>query len=459
MQRKYLIEDKDNQRLVIFFTGWSTDYKIIENIILPKGYDLLCIWDYRQIDNFVSEKPYVEIIVIAWSFGVKAAEIALTSGFKNFNVTGKYAIAGSVYPVDDNCGIPKQIFNATLSGLSEQSLKKFRLRICGSRDKWAQYSETLVSDMSIEELRKELEVFKEIGKVKIEPIDWDYVFIVENDRIFPAENLKNAWKNSPYKILPEDSHLPDFQSLFNLIIKDKSTIGKKFENSFSDYDNNAIIQNELSDSLIQIIKEKECEVKDVLEIGGGTGYLNKILHTDFLPQSYTIVDLAQVKDLPFTNIIKEDIETAICNIPDSSFDLVLSGSTIQWLHSPLNLMKEVKRCLKTGGKFIFSTFIEGTFKEIKELTGKSLLYLTEEQWRLLGLKTGMEIEFCKAEEKILWFENSKEVMKHLRTTGVNSLTGKTKTVSEIRHLMNNYPKKDGLYPLTYYSLVMVLRKP
>ena len=458
MQYKYLINDPSNDRLIIFFTGWSTDWKIVDDIIIPDGYDLLCFWDYREIETLDLKKAYREAIIIAWSFGVKAAERFFSFNSNLLNVTGRYAINGTSFPVHAELGISPEIFEATLTNLTESSLNKFRLRICGSRRQWLNYSKNLSTNLSIKELKEELNCFRDPDKAREMNDWWDYAFISENDKIFSLDNQKKGWNETPFGLLTGQQHLPDFQKIINLIIKDKSFIGQNFEKSVPEYEENASVQIDISNRLIDIVRQNTEQIKTILEIGGGSGYLSKNINNLLRPDTFSIIDLAKGKELEGVNFIRGDVEDAINRMPTSYFDLVISGSTLQWVQSPSHVLMESERILKADGLFLFSTFIEGTFKEIYDLTGNTLLYLTEDQWKTIIKRTGFELIQCETDSRTLWFDDKKELFHHLKSTGVNSLSSKGMKIGRIRHFIEDYPVVNGKFPLTYNRMIMLLKK-
>ena len=108
MQTKYLINNEENNRLILFFTGWSTDWRILSDVRIPDGYDLLIVWDYRNPAPFNILKKYDETVVLAWSFGVYAAQLLLPSLSSGLNITGRWAVNGSLNPIDPISGIPPE---------------------------------------------------------------------------------------------------------------------------------------------------------------------------------------------------------------------------------------------------------------------------------------------------------------------------------------------------------------
>lgn len=459
MRQKYIIEKPSNKRLILFFTGWSTDWKIVSDVHIPECYDLLCLWDYRNIGLPDFHKNYDEILIIAWSLGIPVAEKLAVGISGLFNLTGMYAINGSRFPVDDKRGIPEDIYFATCSNLSEQSLKKFRFRIAGGVNRYKEPEARLQSDLTIDDLKSELIRFESDsyydGSQK-----WDFAFIAGKDKIFPACNLMTAWEDTPYEVDNTAEHLPDFQRLFNRIIKDKETISKKFSRSIKTYEDTANVQGEIALRMIESWRQFQPSSKNICETGSGSGKLSRLIMSVFKPNRLILIDLSPVSPIKNVDYLCGDAELIIRTFPDGMFDTVCSSSTLQWFHSPGRFLKEVKRVLKPDGVSAISTFLEGTFSELSELTGESLLYLTEGQIRLIAEREGFIIEEMRTEKYISVFDSPEEILRHIKSTGVNSLNGMKKTVKDIKNIMANYPKQDdGRYALTYNSCILILRKP
>jgi malonyl-CoA O-methyltransferase len=55
-------------------------------------------------------------------------------------------------------------------------------------------------------------------------------------------------------------------------------------------------------------------------------------------------------------------------LEENSFDLVWSSSTIQWCNKLDSVFDQVKKILRPGGLFIFSTFGPNTLNELREIT-------------------------------------------------------------------------------------------
>lgn len=458
MQTEFIIKLPENKRLVIFFTGWSTSSHISSLLNLPIGYDLIICWDYRKISWNNLEKKYDEVLIYAWSYGIPAAEKLFGYIAKDQNVTGTYAINGSSLPVDNDLGIPEHIFNETQRNLDETNLKKFKIRIAGGIRKYLSLEKYLASDLSVEELKEELGHFHAFRREDIRNLIWDCIFISDEDKIFPKENLLRAWKDMPVVILPGENHLPDFSEVFNRTIKNKNNIRKNFEKSLSSYNEAAIVQNSLSRNLVDLLKNKRKKFSSILELGSGAGFLSDLLYKTYKPQKFLLMDMSPVCPVKNAEYISGDIETLIHLLPKDSFDLVASGSTMQWFHSPRRILAAISDILKDDGLAGITTFLPDNFLELKELTGNGLLYFSERDWHLMAKRTGFDILVSSVKNHEIKFRSVREILDHIKSTGVNSLSGKQKTVGEMRRIISSYPKEDGMFKLTYQTLTLILKK-
>ena len=458
MERKYLIKRPGNNRLVIFFSGWSTDWRILRDINLPERYDFLCLWNYGDDVWKPLERRYEEAVIIAWSFGVPVANKLFGAISKEINVTGLFAVNGTIYPVDDEKGIPSQIFINTLNALNERNLYKFRIRISGGINRFKSIRNSFPEKDILPTLKKELSYFKDKSFVGKDNPVWDYAILSVNDKIFPLDNLKQAWSGTPFMELEDQEHLPDFQTIFDLLIKDKQNVVKRFGKALFSYEENAEVQKGLADAILDSLKKTGKIYSNILEIGGGSGILTRKLKKDYPNSSMISLDIVKGNPYPGVEIWEGDAESVLKNMPPNNFDLVISGSTVQWFHSPYRFIVEVYRVLKEKGVFAFTTYLPGTYREISDLTGSGLLYLTSGNWESMVRKAGFEIETISQNTITLYFDKVGDVFSHLRATGVNGITGKNRKIGEIKEIMRNYPRENGKLPLTYETFLMVARK-
>lgn len=187
------INKQNNSALILFFNGWGFDHNCI-NCLDVNDFDLIEIHDYSTLEEFTPEicEGYAKITVVAWSFGVWAADVVL-SKIKG-KITNAYAIGGTPLPVHDQFGIPVSIFTNTLERLSENNLKKFQIRVMGGSIAHS-HNTNLLPLRSFQDQKKELiALAKHFHHYRTCGLNWDKAIIGRNDFIFPFENLKNFWK-------------------------------------------------------------------------------------------------------------------------------------------------------------------------------------------------------------------------------------------------------------------------
>lgn len=186
----------NSPRLLLFFAGWSAAPALFERLQAEEGMDVIICYDYREMAFREDLSRYREIHLIAWSMGVRMAELALGG---KWDLASATAINGTPRPIDDACGIPVDIFRGTLENLDAEGLRRFNRRMCGSRDLLARYEET--PPRTIEDVRQELQCIYDICHVSPKPdatvqptaIPWTRAIISTGDRIFPPANQRNYW--------------------------------------------------------------------------------------------------------------------------------------------------------------------------------------------------------------------------------------------------------------------------
>lgn len=211
MKQVYIIKE-NNPKLLLFFAGWAADETPFKQY-RPKGMDYMICYDYRTLDFDTSIfDRYRQVNVVAWSMGVWAGKIVLCNTFQKniFSI----AFNGSTYPISDVEGIPEETFQGTLDGLTPATLQKFMRRMCKDSAAYKAFME-ITPRRDFDEVKEELRLikeqfyqmtglvydndesmdYKEKDRILEEYLDlydyeYDYVFISNNDRIFPYENFR-----------------------------------------------------------------------------------------------------------------------------------------------------------------------------------------------------------------------------------------------------------------------------
>lgn len=445
---------RDNkEHLLLIMAGWGMDAHPFEHLTCP-GYDIAIAWDYTDEHFNISDfECYREVVVIAWSMGVmESARIIPDSGLR---VTLSIAVNGTESPVNDDNGIPRAIFTGTLETLSEATLSKFNRRMCGSGDKYRKFSEN-APVRTIDSLRLELEAIGQRALTAPSTMRRDIAIIGSRDMIFPAANQRHAW-DGVATVETDEPHLPDFQSIINRYIINKERVADRFDNTRASYDLSALSQHatasRLADKLLKIIGADR-HFNHAIEIGSGSGQLTKLYQRELHIDKLELWDLSSMptESIPDGAVmVTDDAEARLFELPDDNVDLIVSASTLQWFNSPANGIRQIQRILRPGGIAALSLYTKGTYDSLAKATGVSINYMEAEQIRDC-VSNGYTIEHFAVDEAVTRFENSRQLIEHMRLTGVNS-AGTTSTTTLRSILRDNTLKQ-----LEYNSTTIIFTK-
>ncbi len=443
-----------SSRLILIFAGWGMDARPLSGL-RHHAYDIAVAYDHRslRLPADFNLNAYSEICIIAWSFGVPAANAFLRDN-PSLPVTARIAVNGTLHPVDDRLGIPEAIFNGTLHSLSPATLTKFRRRMCGSSENFIKFSTAAPVRTDIEELAGELQAIRCLpAAADSDLMRWDMVYISASDRIIPAENQQRAWARHPHVITLQGPHLPDFDLLLQKSIVDKRLIAKRFADSSASYDSAAQVQRDIACQLGKMISEAATEsTRDILEIGCGTGMLTNSIARHFPSAELTLWDLTPISgNLPGRHR-RCDAETEILTVAPGSLDLIASASTIQWFNSPIEFIRNCHKALRADGLLAISTFGPDNFSELRPYLNAPLPYTGLTAWREVMQSCGFEIINLADQHHTLSFPDTASLIRHIRLTGVNALPAGPASPATTRALLSGGPTT-----LTYHPIFILSR--
>lgn len=238
----------------------------------------------------------------------------------------------------------------------------------------------------------------------------------------------------------------------------KELVKQQFSKNLTNYEENAVVQMIMAEKLVNLLPKKE--YKNILEIGCGTGFLTKLLNKNIKFETYTTIDIVgECKDYiqsinPNINFIKGDIEKTELT---KKYDLIISNAVFQWITNFEKFINTLNANLNDNGILAFTTFGKENFIEIRKVGKVSLDYLSKEE--IKELLSNYNIEHIEEETIIKNFENIKNMLMHMKKTGVNSLSEKTWSIKEINAFIKHYKElyNDNV-SLTYNPIYVIAKK-
>ncbi|MDR2425086.1 MAG: malonyl-ACP O-methyltransferase BioC [Prevotellaceae bacterium] len=470
-----------NRQILVIFNGWGFDAKMFREIEC-NGHDIVSLYDYSELEfkqlDFVGKYDVVKIL--AWSFGVFVADF-YAAHIANLAVA--VAVNGSVSPVDNSRGIPEKIFLATLNSFNETNREKFYLRIAGGLSAYKRFAK-FMPDRNSANQSAELHVLYQLALQKqTEGLKWNLAIVSENDKIFPLENLVNAWLEKGVKTLTiKSEHIPFADGTLSEILAAaglpvrffapaenirERRIKQAFGKSLDTYNDNADAQRKIAERLHSLVCDY-CtpNVRNILEIGCGSGILTAKMLDTFVGAKFYLNDINEKVEICMRNLFKENTFEFMAGDAQSiaypaNIDMIVSSSTIQWFNRMQVFSQKAAKSLPSGARMFLSTFGKNNLREIRQITGTGLHYFSP-----VELTELFEDEFRRihiSEEEIpTIFDSPTDILVHLKNTGVNANSkGMFRTRKSLDLFCQKYrelfPDKSKVQ-LTYNPIYLILEK-
>lgn len=239
----------------------------------------------------------------------------------------------------------------------------------------------------------------------------------------------------------------------------KDLIQKRFAKNLDTYNDNAKIQKRMAERLLSFLDKKE--FSSILEIGCGTGFLTSLLNDDFKFEKYIANDIVPdcekyIKEInPNIDFIADDIELAVKN-SDKKYDLIISNAAFQWVENLESFINLLVSKLNKGGNLLFSTFGPENFREVNFVLGKTLPYYSIYELDEMLKNYDKKIE---QEMHVMAFKTPKDILKHIKSTGVNALEMVSWTKSDMQKFENGYNNFCSKSPtLTYHPIYVLIKR-
>lgn len=165
----------------------------------------------------------------------------------------------------------------------------------------------------------------------------------------------------------------------------KSRVKCSFSRQAEKYDSLALVQQKVLERFLCFYLEGGISPRTILDVGAGTGALLDALGKKYPASILAGVDLAEgMARFALQRLEKFRNYGLVCGdgaalpFKDSSFEVVVSTSTYQWLYPFNRAFVEAWRVLEPGGRFCFALFGQNTLFELRRSYKKALSALNIE---------------------------------------------------------------------------------
>lgn len=243
-------------------------------------------------------------------------------------------------------------------------------------------------------------------------------------------------------------------------------ITRCFAKAAKSYEEEATVQRRIAMKMTSLLETyiHPGGCRKILEIGCGTGLFSRMLADRLKPERMLLNDICpemceRLKDLLSDSVHFEfgDAETYLFS---EKYDLVASCSAVQWLKDIDAFFSRIYPLLTADGIFAFSTFGCDNIKEVTSLTGKGLSYFSQGELSD-KLSRRYDVLYASEEKVIKRFKRPKDVLYHLKRTGVTGVDQQKWTKTNLIRFCDDYETLYGNgkeVTLTYHPIYVITKK-
>lgn len=247
-----------------------------------------------------------------------------------------------------------------------------------------------------------------------------------------------------------------------------SAVRRSFDAAAGDYDEHAVLQNEVCDRLLERLELTTVRPGTVLDLGAGTGRGAAALRRRFrgaqvvpMDVSESMLELARGRAGWFRRMQPICADMSRLPVAARSVDMVFSSLGMQWLAEPAAAFREVRRVLKPRGLFLFTTFGPDTLQELRaawaEVDGFSHVNAFPDMHDIGDdlVNAGMAEPVMDVEHFTLTYDRLRDLMTDLKRIGAHNVTaGRPRGLTgrdRLQRLTEAYEgfRREGRLPATY----------
>lgn len=235
----------------------------------------------------------------------------------------------------------------------------------------------------------------------------------------------------------------------------KSMRARRFSRAAATYDQGAAVQAEAARMLFEMLKERldgNGSGLKILEAGCGTGTLSKML-LELNPARLELFDISEGMLEQCRERLGSDpaIRLAVADCERDPLpkgcDLVASSSAMQWFEDFYQGFINLRAALKPNGLMGIFVFTEGTFEEIREVSGDGISYRTAAEVDEIARSLLDDVQVREL-ERTTHYKDPLSMLKSLRDCGVSGTGGSAWTRGRLKSFSEEYARrfsdKDGV---------------
>ena len=214
----------------------------------------------------------------------------------------------------------------------------------------------------------------------------------------------------------------------------KENIAASFSKVAANYENDAFLQQEVANRLLERLELMTSNPATILDAGCGTGYCTRALKGRFPKAKLFGVDLAEgmIEQAKKTQKLFKHNDYQVGDIEElpfksNTFDLVFSNLAILWMDNPEIALQELNRVLTPKGLIIFSTMGPDTLIELRQSwqqIDKNIHVNHFIDMHLIGdavHKSGFENTVIDRDVITLTYKTMKGLMGELKSVGAHNM--------------------------------------
>jgi malonyl-CoA O-methyltransferase len=249
---------------------------------------------------------------------------------------------------------------------------------------------------------------------------------------------------------------------------DRHRIRQAFSRAAADYEQVAVLQQQVADQLLERVSALVRDPARVLDVGAGTGRLTGLLKKRYPKAEVIALDLAlgmlrQARRhagwwRPFRRVAGD---AQALPFADGSMDLVVSSLCLQWCGDLPAALYEFRRVLRPGGWLLFTSFGPDTLRELRAAWRQAderahvHVFLDMHDVGDAVLAQGFADPMFDVDRYTLSYTDARTLMRELKAIGAGNamgerprgLTGK----SALARMLAAYEgeRRDGRLPASY----------